>query len=80
MPRRSSSDQMPEVSMDLIQTHQGAALLALVFMEITGAFALIGLWQFSRAGKESDRPAGRLDRSGRSTVFNRDLHTHGHHR
>ena len=50
----------PEVSMDLIQTHQGAALLALVFMEITGAFALIGLWQFSRAGKESDagRPAG----------------------
>jgi hypothetical protein len=46
--------------MDLIQTHQGAALLALVFMEITGAFALIGLWEFSRAGKKSEarRPAG----------------------
>jgi uncharacterized membrane protein len=50
----------PEVSMDLIQTHQGAALLALVFMEITGAFALIGLWEFSRTGKKSEagRPAG----------------------
>jgi len=52
--------EKPGVSMDLIQTHQGAALLALVFMEITGAFALIGLWEFSRAGKKSEarRPAG----------------------
>jgi uncharacterized membrane protein len=52
--------ETPKVSMDLIQTHQGAALLALVFMEITGAIALIGLWEFSRAGKKSEasRPAG----------------------
>src|SRR5205823_935363 len=42
------------------KTHQGAAFLALMFMEITGAFAFIGIWQFSRIGKksESSRPAG----------------------
>jgi len=52
--------ETPGVSMDLIQTHQGAAFLALTFMEITGAAALIGLWQFSRLGKKSEtmRPAG----------------------
>ena len=32
----------------LIKTHQGVALLSLIFMEITGAAALIGLWRFSR--------------------------------
>jgi hypothetical protein len=50
--------EAPGVSMDLIQTHQGAALFALVFMEITGALSLIGLWQFS-LGKKSEfhRPA-----------------------
>src|SRR6266849_10489990 len=34
--------------MELVDTHHGAALLALIFMEITGFAALIGLWQFSR--------------------------------
>lgn len=50
--------EMPEVSMDLIQTHQGTALFALIFMEITGALSLIGLWQYS-LGKKSEihRPA-----------------------
>jgi uncharacterized membrane protein len=47
----------PEVSIMLVQTHQGAALLALIFMEITGAFAMIGLWQFSRADRNG-KPAG----------------------
>jgi hypothetical protein len=50
----------PEISADLVKTHQGAAFLALIFMEITGAFAAIGLWQFSRIGKKSgnSQPAG----------------------
>jgi len=39
----------PGVSAPLIQRHQDAALLAFVFMEITGAFAWLGLWQFRRA-------------------------------
>jgi hypothetical protein len=41
----------PDLSKDLIETHQGAAFLAFVFMEITGGFALIGLWPFSRTEK-----------------------------
>lgn len=51
--------QMPGLSRALLQTHQGAALLAFLSMEVTGTLALIGLWQFSRAGKNprSARPA-----------------------
>jgi uncharacterized membrane protein len=41
------------VSQALIETHQGAALIALVFIEITGALAWVGLWQFRR----DSRPA-----------------------
>src|SRR5262245_44985662 len=41
----------PDISMDLIQAHQGAALLAFVFMEATGAVSLLGLWRFSRTVK-----------------------------
>ena len=44
---------VPDLSMDLVETHQGAALLAFVFMEITGGFALIGLWPFSRKAEPS---------------------------
>ena len=35
----------PAVSAALIDRHEGAAMLALLFMEITGALALAGLWQ-----------------------------------
>jgi len=38
----------PGVSKPLIQAHEGAALLSFVFMEITGAFAWLGLWRFRR--------------------------------
>ena len=38
----------PAVSTVLIERHQGAAILALFFMEITGALALVGLWQRHR--------------------------------
>src|SRR5690349_20350048 len=41
----------PDVSMDAIETHQGSALIAFIFMELTGAFALIGLWRFSPTSK-----------------------------
>jgi hypothetical protein len=41
----------PEVPMALIEAHQGAALVAFIFMEITGAVALVGLWRFSRTEK-----------------------------
>ncbi|HYR83837.1 MAG TPA: hypothetical protein VE422_07145 [Terriglobia bacterium] len=38
----------PGITGGLIERHQDAALLAFVFMEITGAFAWLGLWQFRR--------------------------------
>jgi len=38
----------PGISLALIQRHEGAAELAIWFVEITGALALIGLWQSSR--------------------------------
>ena len=37
--------KLPGVSDALIERHQGAAMLALLFMEITGGLALAGLWK-----------------------------------
>jgi len=37
--------KLPGVSEALIERHQGSAMLALVFMEITGALSLVGLWK-----------------------------------
>jgi hypothetical protein len=37
--------KLPGISEGLIERHHGAAMLALLFMEITGALALVGLWQ-----------------------------------
>jgi hypothetical protein len=45
--------KLPGVSDDLIERHHGAAMLALLFMEITGAFALAALWK----SREMPRPA-----------------------
>ena len=42
---------LPGVSKSLIETHEGAALIALGFMELTGAFAWLGLWQFRRLAR-----------------------------
>ena len=39
---------LPGVSKSLIETHEGAAFVALGFMEVTGAFAWLALWQFRR--------------------------------
>jgi hypothetical protein len=38
----------PGVSKSLIETHEGVALEGIAFMEFTGAFAWLGLWQFRR--------------------------------
>ena len=43
----------PGVSKDMIERHEGAALLALAFMELTGAIAWLGLWQYRRLARFS---------------------------
>jgi hypothetical protein len=42
---------MPGVSKSLIAAHEGAALVAMVFMLATGAFAWLALWQFRRLAR-----------------------------
>src|SRR5262249_25275446 len=44
---------------ELINIHHGAALLSLIFIEITGAVALIGLWRFSRMSRPAPGPVAR---------------------
>jgi hypothetical protein len=39
---------LPGISKSLMETHEGAAFLALGFMEFTGAFAWLALWQYRR--------------------------------
>ena len=41
------------VTMTLIETHEGAAFLALALMELTGALAWLALWQFRRTSTVS---------------------------
>jgi hypothetical protein len=48
---QSAIAKSPGVSKTLIQTHEGAALVGLAFMELTGAFAWLGLWQFRRTSR-----------------------------
>ncbi len=48
---REAIQDLPGVSKALIATHEDAALLAFVFMEITGAVAWFGLWQFRRISR-----------------------------
>jgi hypothetical protein len=43
---------LTELRKDLIETHEGVAFLAFISMEITGLFALAGLWRFSRITKD----------------------------
>jgi uncharacterized membrane protein len=43
----------PGVSDALIRRHEGSALLSLWFMELTGALALIGLWQSQTTARPS---------------------------
>jgi uncharacterized membrane protein len=41
------------VTLSLIQTHEGAAFLALGFMQLTGALAWLALWRFRRTSQLS---------------------------
>jgi hypothetical protein len=41
------------VTLSLIETHEGAAFLALAFMELTGALAWLALWRLRRTSKLS---------------------------
>ena len=55
-------DKAPEVSKAMIDTHETAAFEGLWFMELTGALAWLGLWQYRRlvpraAGDAGGRPA-----------------------
>ena len=45
----------PAVSAVLIERHEGAAILALFFVEIAGALALVGLWQRHRVASGTPR-------------------------
>src|SRR4051812_38912747 len=40
--------QTPGVSKTMMETHESAAFVALGFMELTGALAWLGLWQYRR--------------------------------
>ncbi len=42
----------PDVSMTMVENHQGAAFISLLFMELTGGLALLGLWRYSIPRKE----------------------------
>lgn len=42
---------LPGVSKSMIETHEGAALVAMGFMQVTGAFAWLGLWQLRRLAR-----------------------------
>ena len=45
---RAAIKDEPGISAALMDRHEGAAMLALFFMEITGALALVGLWRVER--------------------------------
>src|SRR5262245_33540002 len=47
-------------TLTLVQTHEGAAFVALTFMEITGALAWLALWQLRRSSVLSNGMAGAL--------------------
>src|SRR5262245_58362442 len=46
---------------ELIQAHQGTALLSLILMELTGGVALLGLWRFSRMSRPGPGSASPLN-------------------
>lgn len=48
---QSQIQDLPGVSASLIDAHQNAALLAYVFIEITGGIAWFGLWQLRRTSR-----------------------------
>ena len=61
--------ELPDLREDLIKTHEGAALLAFLSMEITGLFALCGLWQFARGPRNPSTPRPAAWTSGAVLIF-----------
>jgi hypothetical protein len=51
--------KMPEVSMMMIDNHEGAALFAFAALELTGLLSLVGLWRYSRGKDAMDFHASR---------------------
>jgi hypothetical protein len=45
---QDATKALPGVSKSLVETHEGAAFVAMGFMQVTGAFAWLALWQFRR--------------------------------
>jgi len=41
----------------IVEAHEGAAMLAFTFLELTGILSLAGLWQFARSKKEEEHAA-----------------------
>lgn len=58
----------PGVSESLIATHQGAALLALAALTLTGGFAWAGLWQYRRAAHPSKVTVAAVAACGALTI------------
>jgi uncharacterized membrane protein len=50
--------KLPGFNKSLADTHEGAALLAFMAMEITGVIALIGMFRYSRAKSKDVMPPG----------------------
>jgi uncharacterized membrane protein len=46
-------EQLPEVSVALMQRHHDAAVLSSILMLLTGGFAWLGLWQFRRFSRQT---------------------------
>jgi hypothetical protein len=48
---QDATKALPGVSKSLVETHEGAAFVAMWFMQVTGAFAWLALWQFRRLAR-----------------------------
>jgi uncharacterized membrane protein len=48
---RDTIQDSPDISKAMLDTHQGAALLAFILMELTGAASVFGLWRYTRTHK-----------------------------
>src|SRR4029453_14048796 len=46
----------PGISADRVALHEGSALLTLLFLELTGGFAWVGLWKFRTAARAAPWP------------------------
>lgn len=50
--------RLPNFPQALVESHEGAALVAFMAMELTGLAALIGVWGYSRNGSSASRSTG----------------------